>query len=60
MVTASRTAAKSVVSSGSMIKTGELKVSMRWEDGKKTPSPSDDRKDTSQGQIFKYDKWEPT
>ena len=48
-----------VVSSDNMIKTGELKVSMKWEDGKKTPSPSDDWKDAAEGQVFKYDKWEP-
>ncbi|MBO7148871.1 MAG: hypothetical protein J6V93_03340 [Clostridia bacterium] len=48
----------SVESTGNIIKTGTLKVSMDWADGKVDPA-SATWTDASTGAIFNYDKWEP-
>lgn len=51
----------SVTSSGNIIKSGTLDVSMEWADGTK-PVPEDDSTewtDASTGAIFNNEKWEP-
>ncbi len=50
----------SVVSSGNIIKSGNLKISLEWMEGTKAPAAdSTDWKDASTGAIFDYDLWEP-
>ena len=48
----------SVTSSGNMIQSGKLDVSMGWAEGKEDPA-SVAYKDASEGAIFKNDLWEP-
>ncbi len=51
----------SVTSSGNIIKSGTLDVTMKWADGTKAVPADDstDWKDASTGAIFDYDLWEP-
>ncbi len=51
----------SVTSAGNIIKSGTLKISMKWADGTKAVPAADsaDWTDASKGPIFNYDKWEP-
>jgi len=51
----------SVTSSGNVIQSGTLDVTMDWADGTKAvpADDSDDWKDASAGAIFKNDLWEP-
>lgn len=51
----------SVTSSGNIIKSGTLDVTMEWADGTKAvpADDSNDWTDASTGAIFDYDKWEP-
>jgi len=51
----------SVTSSGNIIKSGKLDVTMEWFDGTKAvpASDSDDWTDASTGAIFNNQKWEP-
>ena len=51
----------SVTSAGNIIKSGTLKISMKWADGTKAVPAADsaDWTDASEGPIFKYDLWEP-
>ena len=48
----------SVTSSGNVIKSGTLDVSMHWAEGKEAPD-SASWKDASQGAIFNSELWEP-
>lgn len=48
----------SVTSSGNIIKSGTLDVTMEWKDATTTGAQKT-YKDASQGAIFNYDKWEP-
>ena len=48
----------SVTSSGNIITSGTLDVSMEWADGKTDPENTT-WKDASEGAIFDYDNWEP-
>ncbi len=48
----------SVTSSGNIIKSGTLDVTMEWKDATATGAQQS-YKDASEGAIFNYDKWEP-
>lgn len=48
----------SVTTSGNIIKSGKLEVSMDWAEGTEDPTAAN-WKDASKGAIFDYDKWEP-
>lgn len=48
----------SVTSSGNIIKSGTLDVTMEWKDATATGAQQT-YKDASEGAIFNYDKWEP-
>ena len=48
----------SVTSAGNIIKSGSLKISMKWADGKEAPATAS-WKNAADGAIFNYDKWEP-
>lgn len=48
----------SVTSTGNIIKSGKLDVSLKWADGKEDPAAAT-WKDASTGAIFNYDLWEP-
>ena len=48
----------SVTSSGNIIKSGTLDVTMEWKDATATGKQKT-YKDASEGAIFNYDKWEP-
>ena len=48
----------SVTSSGNIIKSGTLDVTMEWKDAT-TTGAQQTYKDASEGAIFNYDKWEP-
>ncbi len=48
----------SVTSTGNIIKSGTLDVTMEWADGKEAPD-SATWADASKGAIFEYSKWEP-
>ncbi len=51
----------SVTSTGNIIKSGTLDVSLEWMEGKQDPADknSADWKDASEGAIFNYSNWEP-
>ena len=49
----------SVTSSGNIIKSGTLDVTMEWLDGKVAPADDAAWIDASSGAIFDYDLWEP-
>lgn len=49
----------SVTSSGNIIKSGTLDVTMEWLDGKVAPTDDAAWIDASAGAIFDYDLWEP-
>ena len=49
----------SVTSSNNVIKTGKLDVGFYWVEGKEDPATTTAWKDTSEGAIFDYAKWEP-
>ena len=51
----------SVESTGNIIKSGKLSVTMKWADGTKAIPAADstDWKDASAGPIFNYSLWEP-
>ena len=48
----------SVTSTGNIIKSGTLEVTMEWADGTESLDTAD-WKDASEGAIFNYDLWEP-
>lgn len=48
-----------VTSSGNIIQSGTLDVTMEWLDGTLAPEETAEWKDASSGAIFDYTKWEP-